>query len=95
MASGYIAQYGYNDGSGEYWITIDSNFCDGCGSCVKACPEHVFEVIPDDYDDNVSMVKETVKKKLKYLCSSCKPISGERHLACIEACPLGGISHSW
>ena len=92
---GYIAHYGYTDGSGEYWITIDSNHCDGCGNCVTACPEQVFEVIEDDYDDQVAVVKETMSKKLKYICAPCKPATGNLHLPCREACPGDAIAHSW
>ncbi len=30
--------YGYTDGTGEYFIAIDTGRCDGCGECVSACP---------------------------------------------------------
>lgn len=92
---GYIAHYGYADGSGEYWITIDSNHCDGCGKCVTACPEQVFEVIEDDYDDQVAVVREAMSRKLKYTCAPCKPAGGEIHLPCREACQGQAITHSW
>jgi hypothetical protein len=26
-----IANYGYKDGSGEFFISIDTDCCDGCG----------------------------------------------------------------
>jgi ferredoxin len=45
------AHYGYADGSGEYYIIIDTDRCDGCGACASACPKDIFEIITDDYDD--------------------------------------------
>jgi len=92
---GYIAHYGYTDGSGEYYITIDSDECDGCGECVKACPAEVFEVEVDDYDESVAKVREKVSNELKYVCNPCKPISGSPELKCVLACPRGAITHSW
>ncbi len=31
------ANYGYKDGSGEYFITIDTDLCNSCGKCAEAC----------------------------------------------------------
>ena len=45
-----IANYGYMDGSGQYFIKIDSDKCDGCGDCVTACPAGVLEVGEDEND---------------------------------------------
>ncbi len=52
-----IAHYGYADASGEYYIVIDTDKCDGCEECVKVCPEGVFEIALDDYDKAVACVK--------------------------------------
>jgi adenylylsulfate reductase subunit B len=38
------ANYGYADGSGEWYLTIDTDVCDACGACVKACPQHAIDV---------------------------------------------------
>jgi ferredoxin len=92
---GYIANYGYTDGSGDYYIVVNTDQCDGCGKCVEACPRDVLEVITDDYDDLVVTVREEHGKNLKYVCAPCKPVSGERDLRCQAACPSGAISHSW
>ena len=32
-----IANYGYEDASGSYFISIDTVKCNGCGECVRAC----------------------------------------------------------
>jgi NAD-dependent dihydropyrimidine dehydrogenase PreA subunit len=95
VALGYIANYGYNDGSGNYYIVIDSDKCDGCKKCVEACPTKIFEVELDDYDDPVAFVKHKMTKDLKYICGPCKPTSGKRELKCEQSCPKGAIKHSW
>ena len=92
---GYIANYGYTDGSGDYYIVVNTDNYDGCGKCVEACPRDVLEVITDDYDDLVVTVREEHSKNLKYVCAPCKPVSGEPDLRCAEACPTSAISHSW
>ncbi|MFQ6007371.1 MAG: ferredoxin family protein [Candidatus Zixiibacteriota bacterium] len=91
------ANYGYTDGSGEYFITIDTDLCIDCTDrgCVDACPQGLFEIIVDDYDDNVAAVKEEYRKKLKYECAECKPVSNRPVLPCVAACTPGAITHSW
>jgi NAD-dependent dihydropyrimidine dehydrogenase PreA subunit len=95
-----LANYGYKDASGDFFITIDTDKCDGCGDCVIACPVDVFEVVDEDPHDPlreepVAMVADDKKKKLKYECSPCKPLSNRPPLPCVEACKAGAISHSW
>ena len=45
-----LANWGYQDGSGAYFITIDTDKCDGCRKCLDACPGGVFEVGEDPAD---------------------------------------------
>ena len=95
-----LANYGYKDGSGDYFITIDTDKCDGCGDCVTACPVDVFEVVDEDANDPmrndpVAMVRRDKQRKLKYECGSCKPPSYKPPHPCVEACKAGVISHSW
>lgn len=95
-----IAHFGYKDGSGEYFISLDTDKCDGCGDCLPACPAGVFEVRDEDpYDPfreiPVAAVKESERKKINYTCSSCKPVSDRSPLPCVVACKKGAIGHSW
>jgi ferredoxin len=91
------ANYGYMDGSGQYFITIDTDLCIDCGhhGCVDSCPEKLFEIIIDDYDDEVSSIKADHRKKIKYDCGPCKPAGERPPLPCLEACTPGAIAHSW
>ncbi len=96
-----IANFGYEDGSGFYYITIDGDVCTTCSDrgCVGACPQGVFAVEMDDYDDYVALVVEGARKRLRELCSTCKgQVAGEgpdRELPCTRACPGGALKHSW
>lgn len=95
-----IANFGYQDGSGEYFISIDTDLCDGCGDCLSACPAQIFEIREEDPNDPfreipVAAVKESERKKIKYTCSSCKPVADQPPLRCVVACKKGAIGHSW
>ncbi len=94
-----LANYGYKDASGDFFITIDTGKCDGCGDCVTACPADIFEVLNEDpndpmRDEPVAVVVESKKNKLKFECNPCKPASNPP-LPCVETCKTGAISHSW
>ncbi len=94
-----LVHYGYKDGSGEYFIVIDTDKCDGCKECVAACPSGVLEVGEDENDpfreEPVARVTEEHRKKVKYSCAPCKPSSGRKPLPCMGACNPDAISHSW
>lgn len=94
-----IANYGYKDGSGDYFIAIDTDKCDGCGECVSACPNGVFTVGEDPNDplrdEPVAMVVDDQRKKLKYICAACKPDRGRAPLPCVQVCEPLAIQHSW
>lgn len=95
-----LANYGYKDASGDFFITIDTDKCNGCGDCVPACPADVFEVVDEDpndplRDEPVAMVSDDKKKKLKYECNPCKPSPPKRSLPCVTACRFEAITHSW
>ena len=95
-----LANYGYSDGSGNYFITIDTEKCNACGDCVTACPEPIFLVVDEDPNDPLNeeplaIVAQEKKKKLKYECGSCKPSKDRPPLPCVAACKTEAISHSW
>lgn len=92
-----IANYGYRDGSGEYYITIDTGLCVECEGrwCVEACPERLFEIETDDYDDEVATITPTARKLLKERCAGCKATGVGDGLPCTAACRPGAIDHSW
>ncbi len=92
-----IANYGYKDGSGDFFIIIDTDKCNGCGDCVSVCPACVLEIRENEFDpmadDMMAAVKDEHRKKIKYSCAPCK---GEAMaLPCMSACELNAISHSW
>ena len=96
-----IANYGYEDGSGFYYITIDGQACSACAdhACLGACPQRVYGVEPDDYDDLVAVVVEDARKRLRELCAECKGREGHGEakltLPCTSACAAGALEHSW
>jgi Fe-S-cluster-containing hydrogenase component 2 len=94
-----IAQFGYKDGSGEFFISIDTDKCNGCGDCVPVCPAGVLEMRENDFDpladDNMAAVTEEHRKKIKYSCALCKPSGDRPELQCMSVCEPNAITHSW
>jgi len=87
--------YGYTDGTGDYFITIDSSRCDGCGECVPACPSGVFEVVEDDTGQPKAKVKEAARKKLAFICPGFHSCNRSHEVNCHQACQKDAISHTW
>ncbi|KYK25910.1 ferredoxin [Thermoplasmatales archaeon SG8-52-1] len=92
------ANYGYKDGSGDFFITIDTDKCNGCRKCVEACPYGVMAVGENENDPlsekEVAFVTENERKKIKYTCAPCKP-NKKAVPPCIKACKMDAIMHSW
>ena len=94
-----LANYGYKDGSGEFFITIDTEKCNGCGKCVEVCPSNVLFTGEDENDpfkeEPVASVNEEHRKKIKYSCAPCKPETDRKELPCMKSCDMEAIVHSW
>lgn len=90
--------YGFKDGSGNWFLIIDTDKCDHCAECVKVCPANLLEIGEDENDpfreEPVAKVKEKERNKLRYSCAPCKPGYGEKPPPCIAVCKSGAISHS-
>jgi NAD-dependent dihydropyrimidine dehydrogenase PreA subunit len=93
-----IANYGFKDGSGEWYVIIDTDKCNGCSRCVKVCPAKALEVGPDEMDvfreEPVAFIKQEERKKIRYTCAPCKPGSAAEPAPCVVACETKAISHS-
>jgi Fe-S-cluster-containing hydrogenase component 2 len=92
------AFYGYKDGSGEWFIIIDTDTCDGCGRCVEVCPAGALEISEDAFDPFIEKpvvrVKEGERKKIRYTCAPCQSGYGEDKPPCVAACLRRAISRS-
>lgn len=93
-----IANYGYEDGTGEYFISIDTDKCLECngGPCVDSCPEEVFDIAEDDWGDDVACVSEGKSHLLQEVCANCKYLPDHKgKTPCQVACTNGAIAFSW
>ena len=91
-----ITHYGYSDGSGEYYITIDTDRCNSCGKCVKQCPQSALQMetmLVDLEDKTVASVNEEHRKKIKYTCAACKREATKP--TCVLACETKAINCTW
>jgi ferredoxin len=93
-----LAHYGFKDGSGDWFLVIDTDKCNGCGKCREACPGKILEIGEDEFDpfrdEPVAKVKTEERKKLKYSCAPCRPGYGDSAPPCVAACTPGAIAHS-
>jgi ferredoxin len=87
--------YGYSGGTGEYYLTIDTGKCDGCGKCIEPCQAAVLEVGRNDQGQPKTRVKEAVRKKLHLTCTGFNACSAAHPENCHTACPNNAISHTW
>ena len=91
-----ITHYGYSDGSGEYYISIDAEKCNGCGKCIENCPQQALEmgsVMVDLEEKLVATVLEKHRREIKYTCSPCNPEN--RKAPCVFVCDKDAISCTW
>src|SRR4030042_6072384 len=93
-----IANFGFKDGSGDWFVVIDTDKCNGCGKCVEVCPAKILEVGPDEFDifreTPVISVKHDERKKIRYSCAPCRPGYATELPPCVASCEPGAISPS-
>jgi ferredoxin len=90
-----IIHYGYEDGSGKYYVSIDTEKCDACNACIPVCPQKILKidtVMIDIDEQQVAVVDEAQRKKLQYLCASCHQ---REAIPCVQACEKGAIVATW
>ncbi len=93
------ASYGYKDATGDFFITIDTDLCDGCGACITACFANVLMIGENENDPLneklVATIAKEQRKKIRYSCESCKPSDNRPPLPCQISCKSKSIEHSW
>lgn len=87
--------YGYSDGTGEYFITVDEGICNGCGDCVPACPSGIFTLAKNDTGQLKAKVRDEVKTRLALLCPGFNACREKTRLNCHRVCSKDALSHSW
>jgi predicted CoA-substrate-specific enzyme activase len=95
VKTGIKVQYGYNDATGDYYITVDPARCNGCGKCVTACPAQVFEMFQENGTGPVTRVKESARKRLSILCPGYKACNNEHKENCKSVCSKDALSLTW
>ena len=85
-----IANYGFKDGSGDWYVTIDTDKCNGCGKCPEVSAVKILEVGPDEIDifreEPVTLVKHEERGGSGLACAPCKPGYGEEPTPCAKVC---------
>ena len=90
-----VIHYGYTDGSGKYYVSIDAEKCNSCAVCVEKCPQKILtmEIVMIDLDfKEAAAVIETERKKIKYTCAPCHE---GKDVPCVRACEMGAIVATW
>ena len=93
-----IIHYGYKDGSGSYYVSINAEKCDACYTCIEKCPEQILKidtVLVDLDDKQVAVVDEASRNKLQYICATCHKQNQVTEMPCSCACKKGAISTTW
>jgi ferredoxin len=87
-------QYGYSDGTGEYFITIDTEKCDGCGECIEACPAGVF-MMSENGGTSAAIVREDLRKRLSFVCPGHDACAASHGETCRTVCAQQALDISW
>lgn len=97
-AGGAVIYYGYEDGSGTYYIKINSAVCQRCTDkpCVKACDHMLLEVMKDDFGSDIVGIADSKKHSVQAICQNCKLVTRYNDLLpCHKACNFKAIEHTW
>ncbi len=86
--------YGYSDGTGSYYITIDTGRCDGCGACADVCPADLL-FLSCENGRTVATVKGEAIKRIAQLCPGIQFCRSRQEKTCHGVCQANAISHSW
>jgi predicted CoA-substrate-specific enzyme activase len=92
---GMLVHYGYTDGSGDYFISVSTDLCDGCGDCVTACPAGVLVVAEEDGLGPKVKPKDELRNRLALVCPGSRSCSDAKGAYCQSACTRNAITHSW
>lgn len=89
------ANYGYEDGTGTYYIGIDTNKCADCSGhfCMTACPNALFQCEEDDFEDEIVVIKNEYVHRLAEFCAECK--KGDQNEKCRAVCDKNAITFTW
>ena len=87
--------YGYSDGTGEYFITVDNGHCNGCGKCVPVCPGNVLAMALDGNGQMKAVVRESLRQSLAFACPGFESCNRAHPANCHTVCPGEAIRHSW
>ncbi len=93
-----IAHYGYEDGTGFFYLALDTDKCADCDpkGCIRACREEIFETEEDDWGDEVVVVSGLKVHQLKAHCDACKQVGNDEHdIPCLKACEKQAIQFTW
>jgi ferredoxin len=85
-----IIQYGYADGIGEFYISINSSICNVCCKCINECPEKIFEIYVNEINEKMVKVKDEMSNKIGYICPGQNKCG-----KCVNICELSAIKLSW
>lgn len=90
-----IIHYGYEDGSGRYYVSINAEKCDACNACIEKCPQKIITIdtVMIDIDDKrVAVVDESFRKKIRNTCGECHK---QKTIHCVQACSKGAVATTW
>lgn len=86
--------YGYSDGTGTYYITIDSGKCDSCAACVNTCPNTLL-ALSNENGKTAAVIKPEMRKKISQSCPGISTCRNHIEKTCQSVCKNNAISHSW